>query len=102
MSKIAYTVTCHILYRSKAEEWLEWLKNGHVAAVIKGGAESAVIVAHEDGKTFEVRYIFPDQVAFDTYETEHAFALRQEGLKLFPPADGFHYTRSVGAVVGTF
>lgn len=100
--KIAYTVTCHILYRSKAEEWLEWLKNGHVAEVLKGGAESASIVAHDDGKTFEVRYIFPDQAAFDLYESEHAFALRQEGLQKFPPADGFTYSRNVGTVAGTF
>ena len=99
MSKVAYTVTCRIGDPGKAERWLSWLTGGHIAEVIAGGAESARVVRLDGACAFEVRYIFPDRAAYDRYIADHAPRLRAEGLKLFPPEEGFSYGRTVGTVV---
>ena len=99
MSKIAYTVVCRIGDPVKAEKWLSWLTGGHIAEVIEGGAESAQVVRLDGERTFEVRYIFPGRAAYDRYIADSAPRLRAEGLKLFPPDEGFSYSRTVGTVV---
>lgn len=101
MTKIAYTVCCTIAGEDKAAAWLAWLRGVHVRDVIAGGAESAQIVRLDGGPpaAFEVRYVFPDRAAYETYIRDHAPRLREEGLKKFPPEEGFSYSRSVGAVV---
>ncbi|MGE3805561.1 MAG: DUF4286 family protein [Gemmataceae bacterium] len=82
------------------QPWLDWLRGGHIAEVIAGGASSAAIVAlDEPARAYEVRYLFPSRDAFERYEREHAPRLRAEGLRLFPPEKGIAYKRSVGAVL---
>lgn len=93
MPRIVYTVTCTLPNLTKAREWLDWMRDGHVQEVIKCGASSAEIVRYAD-LHYEVRYIFPDRISYDGYIRDHAPRLRAEGLKLFPPEDGFVYTRS--------
>jgi hypothetical protein len=99
---IAYTVHCRIQTPDKAAAWLAWLKNGHLDDVIAGGAQSAEIVQIDnDGaeeSIFEVRYRFESRDAYDVYIRDHAPRLRAEGLKLFPPEDGFVYSRTVGKI----
>ncbi|MEM1178525.1 MAG: DUF4286 family protein [Acidobacteriota bacterium] len=97
--KIAYTVSCTFTDADVATRWLDWLKNGHLADVIKGGAESAVAV-RLDGTPVrcEARYTFPSRRAFEAYERDHAPRLRQEGLSLFPLDLGLEYSRSVGEI----
>lgn len=105
MTQIAYTVIATISYKSKAEEWLDWLKNGHIDDVIKGGAESAEIVRldHEtEGQadtTYEIRYKFKDRGIFEEYIEKHAPALRQEGYEKFPSTDGFKYHRTTAEII---
>ena len=98
--KIAYTVSCTFTDPSVAEEWLLWLRDGHLADVIDGGAESAYVV-HIDGDplTCEARYVFPSREAFEGYERNHAARLRAEGSELFPLDLGLEYSRSVGEIV---
>ena len=53
---------------SLADEWLRWLRDGHVAEVLAGGATHAKIVELDSagaGRSFEVRYRFPSREAFD-------------------------------------
>ncbi|MBU0800689.1 MAG: DUF4286 family protein [Alphaproteobacteria bacterium] len=102
---IAYTVICNIATDEKAAAWVNWLQDGHMAAVMAGGASSATLSQRDDadstGTTYEVRYFFPSRAVFDHYVTHHAPALRAEGLALFPPTDGFIYSRTIAEVIVT-
>jgi hypothetical protein len=101
MSEIAYTVTATFADAALAEAWLRWLRGGHVAAVLAGGAARAEIVALDGPPLcYEVRYHFPTREAYERYEREFAPRLRAEGLSLFP--QGIRYSRSVGAVRDVF
>jgi antitoxin (DNA-binding transcriptional repressor) of toxin-antitoxin stability system len=84
-------------------EWLRWLREGHVAEVLAGGATVAEVVAlDQPAHAYEVRYRFPSREAFDRYEREAAPRLRAEGLRLFPTEKGITYRRSVGVVTDVF
>jgi dipeptidase E len=98
--KLAYTVAATFADGSVAEEWLAWLRGGHVAAVLTGGAESAEIVEvdAEQGRAFEVRYRFGSREAFAAYERDVAPRLREEGLRRFGPERGVSYRRTTGLV----
>jgi hypothetical protein len=103
MQEIAYTVTATLPDAKLAKEWLDWLRSGHIADVLAGGATSAEIIAvDQPSLTFEVRYRFPNRRAFDRYEQEISPRLRAEGLKRFPPEKGISYRRSVGGVISGF
>jgi hypothetical protein len=103
MPQIAYTVTVAFRDVNLAEEWLGWLRGGHIAEVLAGGATSAEIVAlDEPSHAYEARYRFPSREAFKQYEREHAPRLRAEGLRLFPIEKGVSYRRSVGVVTDVF
>jgi hypothetical protein len=102
MSDICYTVAAIFTDGALAEEWVRWLREGHVAEVMAGGATSAEIVRMEGAEhSYEVRYRFPSREAFARYEAEHAPRLRAEGLRLFPPEKGIAYRRTVGESVAT-
>jgi len=106
MSAIAYTVICTIRDKDKAQEWLRWLWDGHIAEVLAGGASRAEIVrldaepGQDSGETYEIRYIFNNRGIFEEYLERHAPRLREEGLKRFPPEDGFTYRRTLGDIMG--
>jgi dipeptidase E len=97
---ISYTVAATFPNASLAEEWLRWLKSGHIAEVLAGGATAAAII-EMDGQphAFEVHYLFPSREAFTRYERDHAPRLRAEGLQRFPVEKGITYRRSVGKVL---
>ncbi len=105
MSQIAYTVICTIQDEARAQQWLAWLTNGHIDEVLAGGASSADIIKLDDemnsrnGITYEVRYNFNNRRSFEEYIKTSAPRLREDGLKRFPPADGFDYSRTIGEVI---
>ena len=101
MAALAYTVAVTFSDSDLAEEWLRWLREGHIAEVLAGGATDAEIIELDGpGRSFEVRYHFPSRGVFEHYEKEHAPRLRADGLKRFPVEKGITYRRSVGLVVG--
>ncbi len=103
MPKITYTVAVTFEAPELVEAWLRWLREGHVAEVMAGGAIAAdIVVMDAPGWNFEVRYTFPSREAFDHYETHLAPRLRAEGLECFPPARGLSYRRTVGVISDTF
>jgi hypothetical protein len=103
MPEVAYTVAATFADAALAEAWLRWLRDGHIAAVLDGGASRAEVVAlDEPAHSYEVRYRFPSREAFARYERDHAPRLRAEGLWLFPPERGVSYRRSVGIVCDEF
>lgn len=106
---IAYTVTAEFDDARVADEWIAWLRDGHLAEVIAGGALSATIV-RTDGDVSssasggavvrcEVRYHFASRESFRRYEQQHAPRLRADGLLRFPPHRGIKMRRSIGEVV---
>lgn len=100
MPEIAYTVAVTFKEQALADSWLAWLRGGHIAEVIAGGATNAEIVAMDGPEAaFEIRYRFAARAVFEKYEREHAPRLRAEGLALFPVEKGVSYRRSLGAVV---
>ena len=102
MAEIAYMVAATFPDSDRAEAWLRWLAEGHIAEVLAGGAASAEIVALDAPPlTYEVHYRFPSREAFERYERDHAPRLRAEGLRLFPVEQGVRYRRSVGIVLHT-
>ena len=106
MPELSYTVCTTFTDARLATEWLRWLRGGHVAEVMAGGATDAEIIeldppagAEAGTRAFEVRYHFPSREHFARYEREHAPRLRAEGLKLFPVERGVSYRRTVGTVL---
>ena len=99
MPTLAYTVTAHLPNEEMVFRLLRWLHNGHVAAVIKGGATSALVVRADDAHRLEVRYLFPGRDDFEMYERDSAPALRAQGQALFGPETGCRFERTVGVVV---
>src|SRR5262245_34754256 len=103
MPEISYTVAVTFPDADLAEAWLRWLRGGHVADVLAGGATAAEVVKLDGpAVAYEVRYRFPSREAFQRYEADHAPRLRAEGLKLFPTEEGVVYRRSVGTVTDRF
>jgi hypothetical protein len=99
VSTILYTVRCEFTDPAVADAWLQWLADEHLADVCDAGALDAEAVRLDgDPVTCEVHYHFADRVAFETYERDHAPALREEGLSRFPLELGLSYRRSVGEV----
>ncbi len=102
MPPVAYTVVATLPDESTAQEYLDWLRNGHVAAVIRAGASEAIIVRVDDPATpirVEIRYRFPSREALDRYVRESAPALRAEGLARFPASRGVHLARAIGRIL---
>lgn len=98
--RVAYTVAVTFADAAVADEWLAWMRGGHVAAVIAGGASAAEVVEldAESGREIEARYTFASREAFAAYERDHAPRLRAEGLARFGPERGVSYRRRVGVV----
>src|SRR5437016_2832042 len=75
-----------------ADEFVAWLKSGHLEAVKQGGADSAIVVRLDPDPSGRQRimaqYTFPSRAIFDHYLTHHAPALRAEGQQRFPAARG--------------
>jgi hypothetical protein len=99
---IAYTVVAHFTDSSVAEEWVSWLREEHLAAVLAGGALDAE-VTFEDQQAAgevrcEVRYHFASTENFEAYERDFAPALRAEGLVRFPLERGIRYQRTLARV----
>lgn len=99
----AYTVVVEFSDPTVAEEWLGWLRAGHLVEVLACGATDAELIeltGPPPRRRFEVRYHFADAAAFAAYEQQHAPRLRAEGLARFPPERGVSYQRSMGQVLG--
>jgi hypothetical protein len=102
MIRICYMVIATLPDTATAEEYVTWLEDGHVDAVISHGAHSAMIVRLEPAATrprVMTQYIFTTRELFDRYVSTFAPALRADGLKRFPPERGITFERLVGEIV---
>ena len=105
MTRIAYTVTATLPDAQTADTYIESLHDGHIDAVIAGGAHSATVVRREPEPgsagpvQVEVRYLFSTRELFDRYIEHYAPALRADGLKRFGSVRGITFSRRTGTVV---
>lgn len=98
---VLYSVTAHLPDDAVAEEFLQWLRGGHVADMVAAGALWACVVQQQmdgPGGAITSMYGFKDEGAFQTYLSDEAPRMRGEGLALFGPATGkgVTFTRSLG------
>jgi hypothetical protein len=101
MARILYSVTATFIDQATAGEFLEWLRAGHIADVIKAGAESgaAIRLDSTDGRPrIMAQYTFASRAALDRYIAEDAPRLRAEGLAKFPASRGVTFERGVGTI----
>ncbi len=103
MPPLIYAVTATLPDTSTLDTYVRWLLDGHVQAVVDGGAsEAAVTRLHPDetgALRVESRYVFPDQAAFEQYERDHAPALRADGVARFGKTPGVTFSRWTGDLV---
>lgn len=104
MTRIAYTVIAMLPDEPTTRDYIAWLEDGHVDAVIEHGAHSAMIVRLEpesgsEGRQVETRYVFSTRELFDRYVRDHAPALRADGLKRFGPERGVRFARTIGTIL---
>lgn len=85
---ILYNVTINI-DESLEEKWLNWMKNKHIAEVLKTNLfTKAVIIKvlieeEMGGSTYSIQYYCENKEKLNQYYQDFAPQLRQEGLALF-------------------
>ncbi len=102
MSQVAYSVTATLPDEGLAREYIAWLVGGHVDQVIRGGAETGMVVRLEDSPgviRVESCYTFATRDEYERYVRVAAPVLRAEGLRLFPPERGIRMERRLGSVL---
>jgi hypothetical protein len=93
---LVYSVHAEFADEATRERYLDWLRDGHVLAVVRaGGALSGEVTVLEDGSV-ESRYVFGSRATFDAYEAGPGVALRADGARRFPPASGIRMGRTLG------
>jgi len=105
---LIYTVTCEYEGDDPAawRTYLAWLMEGHLAEVCAGGAlEAWLLLPDRDADPAAAArplaravYRFASRAAFADYERDAAPRLRAEGLRRFPAAAGFRFSRELAAV----
>lgn len=102
MPPISYIVCATLPDEPTRKRYVQWLRAGHVEAVLRGGADHASIVEVSDPAQpiqVETHYRFPSPESFEEYLQHHAPALRREGLELFGSDSGVSFSRRVGRVL---
>ena len=102
-----YSVRSSFTDAAVRAEFIAWLRDGHLADVVRAGALDAELVEHglpEDAPPgaladVESRYHFASRAAFDAYAAGPAVALRAEGASRFPTSRGIVMTRGFATSV---
>ena len=92
MNELVYEVHSRFASPALRERYLRWLREGHVEAVVRGGALDGEVRIEPDGAVVS-RYRFASAAAFAAYEAGAAVALRAEGKRLF--SEGVAMERAV-------
>lgn len=85
---LIYNVTTKI-DPSIHENWVNWMKNTHIPAVMRTGCFShyhfvkILDIDDTDGPTYAVQYFIENKTLYDKYMDTHAAALRQDATMLW-------------------
>eukprot|EP01031_Cornospumella_fuschlensis_P022533 gene22533-27502_t len=99
---VRYIVTATLRDVGILDEYVNWLKGGHVQLVVAGGARSAeVVVLDSDDHTVRVEsiYLFDSRAALQAYFDGPALELREDGKRLWMDTGKVSFSRRVGNVV---
>ena len=102
---LSYVVTAILHDRSDAERYIEWLKRGHVQAVLKWASRAEIVLLDSPSHTHtgdvyvQSTYLFEDRAAFQRYEEEGAPQLRAEGIEFAKSLASIEFKRSIGVVL---
>ncbi|MEO0716772.1 MAG: DUF4286 family protein [Planctomycetota bacterium] len=102
MARIAYIVTATLPDEATAERYVQWLRRGHLDAVIRSGADRGSIsrlIEPAEPIRVQTRYTFPTRYMYDRYLQMYAPALREEGMKLFGPESGASFERVIAEIL---
>lgn len=98
-----YAVIATLPDESTARQYIDWLTDGHVRAVLEGGAAEATVTRlhteRDEPARVESRYRFASRAAFEAYERDHAPALRADGVARFGGRAGVSFARWTGELV---
>ena len=102
---LSYVVTATLHDQSDAERYIEWLKRGHVQAVLKWASRAEIVLLDSSSRTHasdmyvQSIYLFKDRATFQRYEEEGAPQLRAEGIEFAKSLARIELKRSIGAVL---
>ncbi|MCB9846669.1 MAG: DUF4286 family protein [Phycisphaeraceae bacterium] len=100
MARVHYSVLATLPDQPTTTNYLRWLSDGHIQAVLAAGAASALILQHlEPPNTIETRYVFDSIEDLHRYERTAAPTLRAEGIRLFGSREGVSFSRTRANVV---
>lgn len=100
MPAVYYAVTATLPDLATRDEFVHWLRTGHVQDVLRGGAVRAEIIVLDpeaDRLAVKAVYAFPDRTTFERYVAEHAPRLRAEGVAKFGSRPGVSFIRELGS-----
>lgn len=101
MDRVWYSVVARMPNKSLVDRYVSWLREGHIQAVLDGGANRAAIIecdSTEDSLRVRTLYEFPSRDAFDRYVRDFAPTLRAEGLARFGSDQGVTFEREIGTI----
>jgi hypothetical protein len=100
---LLYSVTATLPDEAAAEEYAQWLRDGHVEEVVAAGrarwGRVFRMIDPPEPVRVESQYLFESAADFEKYVADHANRLRNEGLLKFPTARGFRYERRLSRLV---
>lgn len=99
---IVYNVTIKVSY-AIADEWLQWLKQEHIADVVATGCFTKATILQllevddSEGPTYAVQYFAESKSLYNLYIEKYAAHMRQKGFDKW--GDKFIAFRSVMQVI---
>ena len=103
---IRYNVIATLANSNVLDEYLSWLAEGHIQAVVDAGGLSGEynVLRNDEPTETTIRvasvYLFPNLEALSEYQNGVAITLRQEGIKLFVETNKvIKFDRYVGTIV---
>jgi len=83
MSALIYNVTVKVTSDS-CNKWLKWMQEVHIPEVMETACFKSFRLLHlegyddDEGLTYAIQYICPNQELFDIYQKDHAPALQKK------------------------
>lgn len=102
MTKVRYTVTASLVSKYTLPEYVDWLKSGHVQALVTAGALSAEVntleVESDEQTKVEATYVFPSRESLQRYFDGPAALLREDGKTRWIDTGKVTFSRKIATV----
>ena len=100
--QVRYVVSAVIQSQEVLTEFVDWLKGGHMQALLDAGALSAEIdIVEGDCIKVDIHYIFPDRATLQAYFDGPALLLREDGKRRFIDTNKIIFSRSIATIEST-